>query len=79
MARSNNNEQDIHDRHPDEGSEEQASAVGDDETVNEASTGKPGFKWPGKNAKERQEIRDAHFKENGVKADLTGGKVPGEE
>lgn len=30
-------------------------------------------------AKEEQAIRDAHFKENGVKADGTGGKVPGSE
>lgn len=76
MAQNNkNNEQDIHDRHPDPNTEGESKAS----AAPEKSNSKTKFNWPGKDAKEQQAARDAHFKENGVGADLTGGKVPGEE
>lgn len=68
MGKKNNDQQDIHDRHP------------DPDVSNEAAPAKPSkkpkFSWPGEDP---QAVRDSFYKENGVKADLTGGKVPGEE
>ena len=68
MGKSNNNDQDIHDRHP---SEESTSDKPDKKTSD-----KPNFSWPGEDP---QAVRDSFYKENGVKADLTGGKVPESE
>lgn len=77
MARGSGNEdeQDIHGRHP--GNPTAHDADGGEPTVDDNK--KSPFSWPGKDAKAQQAARDAHFKENGVKADLTGGVVPESE
>jgi len=68
MGKSNNNGQDIHDRHPSEDSTSDKAA--------KKTSDKPNFSWPGEDP---QAVRDSFYKENGVKADLTGGTVPDEE
>lgn len=76
MATSN-----VHDRHEVPSADEEFDSSADNGQSQEESkpTEKAKFSWPGKDAKEQQKIRDAHFLENGVKADGTGGKAPEEE
>lgn len=76
MAKNN-----IHDRHSVPQPDENFDYAQEKPTpkVEKLETPKGGFTWPGKTAKDQQAARDAHFKENGVKADGTGGKVPESE
>lgn len=67
--------------------EDQPNDVHDDHATPPAGTGEqyePDDKpkkdeKPKKDTKSAQAVRDAHFAENGVKADGTGGKMPGSE
>lgn len=78
MAQKDNN---IHDRHETPRHDENFDTAppSPEQSAPTKPSAKSQFSWPGKNTKEQQSVRDAHFKENGVKADLTGGVVPESE
>lgn len=68
----------IHDRHQVPQTSDTAKA--DEQPADKPeSKGATKFSWPGKDAKAQQAARDAHFLEDGVKADGTGGSVPEKE
>ncbi len=66
----------VHDRHsgPQDGEDFDTQ---NNKPEDQSTASKPKFSWPGGN--KQQDVRDAHFYEDGVKADLTGGTPPEEQ